>query len=353
MPAPPVGVVEALSGGFEMVARQLLLVLLPLLVDLLLWLGPRVTLQPAAQEFYQQVWLPYLEGQPTQVQEVYKPTTAILADLAAESHPQYLPMVGVPSVLAQFAVRPYGRSLAGLLTQTALEPGWPTTDLPFEYQPPVLTARSLAEGAAIAVLPTLVGTMLGTLYLGMIAYQVRDGRLRIAHLLANLPNLWLQLALFAIIAPLIGLVMLTPFALMGAVLESVNQALAGLALLAGMFMITWLSIFLAFTVHGVLMNERGLLAALWDSVRLVQWNMPATVTLLLVVLVINGGLGFVWSGPEPGSWLMLVAVVGHAFSTTGLLAATFVFYKDRYRHWREMRAELLAELERYRARQDG
>jgi hypothetical protein len=187
----------------------------------------------------------------------------------------------------------------------------------------------------------------------MIAYQVRDGRLQIVHLLANLPNFWLQLALFVIIAPLTGLVMLTPFTLIGAALASVNQTLGVLAMLTGLFMVTWLSIFLTFTVHGVLMNERGLLAALWDSVRLVQWNMPATVMLLMVLLIINGGLGFVWSGPEPGSWLVLAAVVGHAFSTTGLLAATFVFYKDRYRYWREMRAELLAELERYRARQGG
>jgi hypothetical protein len=353
MPAPPVGVVEALSGGFETVARQLLLVLPPLLVDLLLWLGPRITLQPAAQEFYQQVWLPYLEGQPAQVQEVYKPTTAILTDLAASPHLQYLPMVGVPSVLAKFVIQPYSRYLVGLLTQTALDTGWPTTDLPFEYQPPVLTVRSVAEGAVIAVLPTLIGTMLGTLYLGMIAYQVRDGRLRITHLLANLPNFWLQLALFTTIVLLTGLVMLTPFALIGAALASVNQALAALALLAGLLVVTWLIIFLIFTVHGVLINERGLLAALWDSVRLVQWNMSATVMLGAAVLVIVLGLRFVWSGPEPGSWLMLAAVVGHAFSTTGLLAATFVFYKDRYRYWRERRAELLAELERYRARQDG
>jgi hypothetical protein len=354
MPAPPVGVVEALSGGFEIVAKQLLLVLLPLLVDLLLWFGPRISLQPAAQELYQQVWLPYLEGQPAQAQEFYKPTTAILTDLAARPHLQYLPMVGVPSVLlVQLVVRPYSRYLIGLLTHTVLDPAWPTTDLPFEYQPPVLTVHSTLGWAAIAISLTLLGTLLGTLYLGMIAYQVRDGRLRIVRLLANLPNLWLQLALFVIVVPMTGLVMLTPFALIGAALASVNQALAALALFVGLFVVAWLIVFLVFTVHGVLMNERGLLAALWDSVRLVQWNTSATVMLLVVVFVIVLGLWSAWIGAETDSWLMLAAFVGQAFSTTGLLAATFVFYKDRYRHWREMRAELLAELERYRARQGG
>ena len=37
--------------------------------------------------------------------------------------------------------------------------------------------------------------------------------------------------------------------------------------------------------------------------------------------------------------------------STALIAATCVFFKDRYRYWREMRAELLMELERRRAQQ--
>jgi hypothetical protein len=36
---------------------------------------------------------------------------------------------------------------------------------------------------------------------------------------------------------------------------------------------------------------------------------------------------------------------------TGLLAATFVFFKDRYRYWRELRDKLLAELASRRVQQ--
>jgi hypothetical protein len=32
--------------------------------------------------------------------------------------------------------------------------------------------------------------------------------------------------------------------------------------------------------------------------------------------------------PEETSWLSLVGVAGHAFVTTGLLAASFIYYRD-------------------------
>ena len=44
-PTPPVGVIESISRGFEMVAGHLGLILLPILLDLFLWMGPRVSFQ--------------------------------------------------------------------------------------------------------------------------------------------------------------------------------------------------------------------------------------------------------------------------------------------------------------------
>jgi len=84
----------------------------------------------------------------------------------------------------------------------------------------------------------------------------------------------------------------------------------------------------------------------------VQWNMSATIFLVLLVVIINLSLTYIWTLAPTGSWLAVVGVAGHAFVTTGLIAATFVFFKDRYRYWQEMRAEILAELERQRAQSE-
>src|SRR5262245_53782346 len=44
-PAPPQGIITALATGFEMVNARLELILLPLALDLFLWLGPHVSIQ--------------------------------------------------------------------------------------------------------------------------------------------------------------------------------------------------------------------------------------------------------------------------------------------------------------------
>jgi hypothetical protein len=40
------------------------------------------------------------------------------------------------------------------------------------------------------------------------------------------------------------------------------------------------------------------------------------------------GLNFLWNIPPSGSWMTLVGIAGHAFVTTALLAASFVYYRD-------------------------
>jgi hypothetical protein len=48
----------------------------------------------------------------------------------------------------------------------------------------------------------------------------------------------------------------------------------------------------------------------------------------LCVLVINMGMDFLWSLPKADSWMLLVGIFGHAFITTAMLAASFIYYRD-------------------------
>ncbi len=71
---------------------------------------------------------------------------------------------------------------------------------------------------------------------------------------------------------------------------------------------------------------------MWVSVRqgarLVRMTLPKTSLLLLSILVISEGLDTLWRVPDEKSWLSLVGVAGHAFVSTGLLAASFIYYRD-------------------------
>jgi hypothetical protein len=101
--------------------------------------------------------------------------------------------------------------------------------------------------------------------------------------------------------------------------------------------ILWVLVYLGFSLHGIILQRRGLFGALWDSIRIAHVSLPYTVTLYTAIILLYQGLGLVWSIPAENSWLMLFGVIGHALVSTALVAATFAFYKDRYRWWVEMR----------------
>jgi hypothetical protein len=45
-------------------------------------------------------------------------------------------------------------------------------------------------------------------------------------------------------------------------------------------------------------------------------------------VILSQGLTYLWSVPPSDSWMTLVGIAGHAFITTAVLAASFVYYRD-------------------------
>ncbi len=330
-PTPPVGVIESLSQGFETVAEHLLLLLLPLLLDLFLWLGPRIDFGPAIDAFldvyHDQLWVPFVAQAGSGVEQDWNAIAEALTVGLGDKGAQYLPVPGVPILLA----------------------GRKSDSLPFGYTPQVFEINTPGDMLGVRILSLVGGLVLGTTYISLIAHQVRDGHIALKRVITRLPGNILEVGILSILVPILVILIYLPFGVLALGFSTFSQKLAVLTNWAGWLLVIWIVLFLVFTVHGLLMNNRGLLGALWDSIRVVQWNITATMGLVLLVVLINVALTAIWSMAPVGSWLTVAAIVGNAFISTGLLAATFVFFRDRYRYWREMRAQLLVELERRRA----
>jgi hypothetical protein len=103
-------------------------------------------------------------------------------------------------------------------------------------------------------------------------------------------------------------------------------ALLALIIFAGLLI--WLLIPLVFSPHGIIVNRYTIWVSMRESIRLTRWTLPTTSLLLLCILLLSEGLNMVWSLPEETSWWTLVGIVGHAFVSTSLLAASFVYYRD-------------------------
>jgi hypothetical protein len=319
----PLGVIGCLSAGFEIVSRHLWLIALPLLVDLFLWLGPRLSAAPLVDSLST-----LLQARPT-------PDPALgqqLADAAQQleqlaslfnleqfnllSIPGTLPLLNVPSLLAHHnpgAVSPLG-------------------------EPPVFGITSEPTLVAWELGLVVLGLMLGFLYLNSVTRQVRDAHPSDEQVPAPSPSnrfrasaigKLVRVFLFAAGVLLAGAMFIRPWATLVALSMAMSGPYAPLVLMLNTGLILYTTLYFLFVVPGVVLGERGLWRATLESIVLMHTQFSSLVGLVVLVLVIHSGLGFVWSLSPADSWLLLFGILGNACIATGLTAAVFVFYQER------------------------
>ena len=333
MPDAPVGIIDSLASGFEIVAAHLQILLLPLGIDLFLWLGPRITLRPLIlllEQFW--LWLAPYGDSTTRAQ--YFQLAQDTHKLALTAPDQYLPILLPPTLL--------GGRRASLL--------------PFDFKPGVMETW---VGNLVAIMLALISSViLYEIWYGWIAHYVLNEPFKPWQFAKQVMSIvfqsYLALAASIILVIASGVLVTTgatvAFLIGGDVLYSI---VVWLVLFIVLMFVVPACVMAIFTLHSMFLNRRNLLAGMWDSIRVVQWNMLPTTILLILVGGIYFAMNVIWSLADRGSWLTLAAMGGNAFIATGLITATFVYYKDRYRHWRELREAVLAELERRRAQQDN
>jgi len=59
-----------------------------------------------------------------------------------------------------------------------------------------------------------------------------------------------------------------------------------------------------------------------------RFTLPTSSLFVISVVLLTISLNYLWSVPPDDSWMLLVGIAGHAFITTALLAASFVYYRD-------------------------
>lgn len=73
-----------------------------------------------------------------------------------------------------------------------------------------------------------------------------------------------------------------------------------------------------------------------QSIRLTNMTFFKTGLFIMLAILVNQGLNIVWQVPPESSWLMMISIIGHAFVTTGMLAASFVYYQEMIRWVEEL-----------------
>jgi len=302
------GVFSTLSAGFELTTRYLWLILLPAALDFFLWLGPRLSFRPLIESIAAQM--------PTQAMPI---DFAPLLETAAArlNHFTYLSVtgMGVPALMT------------GLIPEKT------------PVQPETIMRDGLGAWFGYLILFTLGGLLLTAIYYSLIAYALRrvgasaagTSAPFVAHrFIQRTIRTWLRLMGLAILFLILTLIIVFPVALVAGFMSLISQAIGTVFLMGGLMLIIWVAMFLSYAPQGMTLNPRPLPQALIESVILFRANLPASLSLLFVVVLIRRLLETLLLSADSGTWVTGINLLAHAYISTALIAALFIFYRDRY-----------------------
>jgi hypothetical protein len=305
------GVVDTLTAGFEQINRIPWVLSLPIVIDLFLWLAPRLSAEPV----------------------IHRLTTRIL-----DTYGQFAANGVDPSALdqARSSVTDLdtAASTFNLLSLLVVNVAAVPSILPTSLTGAV--AQEINSGVVLAVvvlIAAIVGGLLGCLYLGVIAQQVRDKKISPVLLARRVWFYWLSVLGFLALA-LIGIVGLSiP---VGIVVGLAQVAAPGLGVALWTIVLTFIQIagvllliYLFFLVYAIVFSEIGPIRAAVSSARVVANNFWTSVGFIVLYYVISLGMQVVWTAMSASPIGTAAAIAGNAYIESGLAAASMLFYSSR------------------------
>ena len=309
----PPRLINSIVAGFNTVAGHIQLILIPFILDIFLWFGPHLRIndlfKPVLNEWMNTVTQMGSTDMTQLVIANRKAFQQLLETFNLFSVVRTWP-IGVPSLVAPLGAMntPFGNA-------------------------PIQEIDSLKIAFLIWLGILALGIVIGSLYFLSIAFFSADIRPQ--------PSLgWVVKGIFqtfsltfALLMALIALAI--PAVLVLSVSALISPAIAQIILLVMTFFILWSLLPLVFSAHGIFSYGQSAIVSILTSTRLVRNFLPGTGMFVLILILLNEGLNVVWRAAPTSSWMILIGIAGHAFVTTSLVAASFIYYQGGMRWMQE------------------
>ncbi|HUI88553.1 MAG TPA: hypothetical protein VLX61_07480 [Anaerolineales bacterium] len=297
---PPPGIIGSLRAGFDTIAAHISAILLPLALDVLLWLGPHISMNQLIQ--------PVL----LQFQSFASNTGISTSDLknAMDMYTQFFQQFNLLGVLRTFPI--------GV-------PSLMSGEMPLSTPigtPMIWQIDSFGQLFGLLLLLTICGWIFGGIYFRWIAALIVPDSST-----ATAPAI-LQTVLYSLVWLILAWMIGLPIGLLLYILFAINSLIGEGALLVLGFLSMWLIVPLFFSSFGIYLRKQNVFVSFLSGLQMTRFALPTSSLFVLTMLLIGFGLNFLWAIPENNSWLTLVGILGHAFIVTALVASSFAYYRD-------------------------
>ncbi|MBC8496927.1 MAG: hypothetical protein H8D37_04625 [Chloroflexi bacterium] len=302
-PAPP-GILTTLIAGFDVITNHIALILFPVGLDLLIWLAPHLRLKTLIEAWMAVVFQPISDmPDAAEMMEAAETLWTLMAErfnllITLRSYP-----VGIPSLVV--------------------------SSLPLQIpdgEPVLIDIPSMGIALLLAGLFTFFGLLVGALYFAMVGRAAIHDEVRPLKTIMEWPRSSGQVVLLAFVWFGLLLGISIPLSCGVSLLALVGIPVGPITVLVFGSLLLWIAFPLLFSPHGIFVNQDGAWASIKKSVQITRMTLPTTATFFVAVMLLSQGLDMLWRIPPEDSWLMLIGVVGHAFVSTSLLSASFIYY---------------------------
>jgi len=315
---PLPGVIDCLGSGFSAINRAIWVILIPIALDIALWLAPRLSIAPLVDRW----------------EQLYRSTAA---QATAVAPPDAVTRQSMEQASAAFdAVRLVARdfNLLSLLTTNIANAFVPALGGTERLESgSVVDVGSFGAFVGLVVGLQLVGVLLGCLYLVLIAHAVTGERLAGATLVRRTIRAWLNAVGYGLLLLGVALVVAVPLGilvtLVGFVAPSAAQVMYALLFTAAWVAGVWMLLYLYFVTAAIVVGGLGPIRAIVSSIGIVRRHFWASLGLVVLTLVVTLGMGVIWNQLSTQPWGFGAAVVGNAYIASGLMSAGLYYYWQR------------------------
>jgi len=313
------GVIDTLSAGFALINRRPWLMVIPVILDVLLWLGPVVSVAPLVDRL-PDAW--YDAATSLSNQGLESSVSREELGQARDEIRSYTEQLGQVNLLSLLALQ-----MPSLMTGSAV-----SSPLGAGVQ---LSMDSLALVLLVVAALSFGSLLIASLFLAGIGIYVRGDAFRLRlYLRRSLIN-WGRLILLYVIVLIALAVLGMPVAMIAILASALSKTFGGLILGLLLAAMLWAALYLFYSLAAMFVGDVNPVLALWHSFNIVRYNLGPAMGLAVLVVIIGQGIGIALRFVLGNPLLVSAAIIGNAYVGAGLAAAAMIFYRERYAIWQK------------------
>jgi hypothetical protein len=315
-------VLKSIRNGFDAITKHLILLLFPIGLDLVLWFAPHLRIKTQ------------IEGVIAEMNEISALLSPDFEEIIEAS--QEIWMIAAERINLFITLRSFPVGIFSLFTSI----------LPVENpigNPVFWNIPQLSLAVIISLALFLAGLALGGLYFSSVRQAALFDEVKWRMILREWPRISIQSFQLSLMWFILFLGILVLGSCLATGITFLSVSLGQLVIILFGIISFWLIFPLFFSPHGIFSQHQKAWKSMLQSIRLTNMTFFKTGLFIMLAILVNQGLNIVWQFPPENSWLMMISIIGHAFVTTGMLAASFLYYQEMIRWFEDL--QLIGKLQ--------